>query len=134
MHDQLTMNARPVGVTAELGAIAERRARAIDLWDGPIQDAWGALLWYQDQSRRLAERLAERHDPALAGAWLRCQDAADKIIELIGRREAEARAEVRGMDPFIAWARQNSRIDAHLADQWRLQAAGLERADLLGVA
>lgn len=120
-----------VGIVAELGAIAERRARAVELWDGPIQEQWRSLLWHQEQARRLAERIAGGcSDAQVSAAWLRCMDTINDLIEQIAAEEAEARAQIRGMEQFIAWAKQGSRIDAHLADQWRLQAAGLSHEQL----
>ncbi len=124
-----------VGVVAELGAIAERRAEAISLWDGPIQAGWDSLHWYQEQARSLAERIAQGTANAeMRAAYLRCMDTVDEILVWIGEREAQARAQVRGMEPFIGWAKQRSRIDASLADQYRLQQAGLDESQLVGVA
>jgi hypothetical protein len=124
-----------VGVVAELGAIAERRAEAISLWDGPIQSLWGSLLWFHEQARSLTDRIsAGTASVENRKALARCMDTADAIIEEIGRREAQARAQVRGMEPFIGWAKQGSRIDALLADQLRLQRAGLDEESLAGVA
>lgn len=129
-------NAGPqVGVTAELGAIAERRSYAVALWDGPIQALWDSLLWYQEQARRLAELIAAgNRSPSVRDAWLRCMDTVDEILVEIGQLEAQARAQVRGMDAFIGWARQGSRIDALLADRFRRQEAGLAADQLVGGA
>lgn len=115
------------GVTAELGAIAERRAYALELWDGAIQEQWSSLRWFQGQLERQIERLArgERLSPSTLGGLQRSIEAAGDALQRMSDLEVEARAQVRGMDRFIDWAKQHSRIDAYLADQFRLQRAGL---------
>lgn len=127
------------GVAAELGAILERRAHAIELWDGPVQDLWTRLSWLHGQIERQVTRLSarERLTPQTLAAMRRTILMAGDVLERMADLEVEARAQVRGMDLFVDWAKQNSRIDAYLSDQFRLQQAGLtidELGDLSGVA
>lgn len=119
VHDHRITPSSQVGVTAELQEIAARRAAAISLWDGPIQSLWGSLLWYEEQARSLAALIARgNRERSTADAFVRCLDTLSDVIEEIGRREAQARARVRGMDGWIASAKQHSRQDAKLAEAW----------------
>lgn len=130
-HRQHITPSPGVGVVAELGAVAERRLEAIALWDGSIQDLWNALSWYQERVRMQCALIASgNREPRVAAALLRLMDRVDEILEAIGRLEAQARAQVRGMEPFIAWAKQASRFDARLADEYRLAAADMTLGDL----
>lgn len=123
------------GVVAELGAVSERRARAMALHQGPLADARGTQLWYEEQIHQLGERIANGTANAdMRAAFRRCMDALSKLNAFIDARQTEIYAQIDGMDRFLGWAKQNSRIDAIKARQWELDQTGLTERELTGVA
>lgn len=123
------------GVSAELGAISERRQYAIELWDGEIRDRWTSVYWFMAQiERQVSRAISHRSTPGELAALGRTVMELGDLLQEIDGLEIEARAQVRGMDRFIDWAKQNSRIDALLADQFRLHRAGLDESQLVAVA
>lgn len=131
---QSSMLISPSGVMPELAEITIRRRMAIELWDGQIHDLWTSLLWFDEKTHQLVERIAERHGGESVVIGLQnCLRERDKVIAKVDRLEVQARAQIRGMEDLIVSAKQGSRMEAHYADQWRLHAADLT-LDHLAVA
>lgn len=122
---------RRIGALGELDTISERLARMIEIWTVEEQPIWNRVVWWEEQIRRLAEHARDpRRSPLTIDALLRCIDALGNDLQKIGRCEAEVHGEGHGALRHVDGARHAVRIDQHLADQFRLQAAGLDDTTL----
>lgn len=126
---------RRTGTLGELETVVERLDRAVEIWSDDEQPRWSAVFWLVEQLRREAGWIAAHYPSgtiaSMAAAMIRNLDTVGDRLEEIGRFEAEVRAEVQGAAHHVDAAYESCRLDQHFADQYRLQAAGLDEWTLV---
>lgn len=91
---------------------------------------WKSVLWHIEQLRRQITRLEGRRPTDATRAMRETVEGLDRLFGDLDTVLAELRAEATGAQEHLSDAMAALRIDLHLADQFRLQAAGLEESHL----
>lgn len=124
---------RREGARGEIATVEDRLQRVNGILGRRQLMRWRSLLWNVEQLRRMGELLARRYpSDQTACAVVRAVDGLDDALAESDALLTEARAETLGAIEHLDEAVASLRIDLHYADRYRLQAAGLNDAEIGG--
>lgn len=98
---------------------------------------WQSIIWHVEQMRSQASLIDGHRSTPVTSALGRTVDGLDDLLAQLDAQLTEARGETASALHHISNVVPAVRIDQYLADRYRLQAAGIDEAQLdavLGVS